>query len=177
MKFECINNQFVEISILGYECPLRKDSDRWEKNWLSVQFNVKDNKKNWNKTDPVITTFELQRLIDWLNTISENKAYKRTLSSGQVMEFKTIDFTERNLSFELINDFDSNIKQIKIIFRGEIKPINDTGTEFSKEFCFKEELDPIIEEAEYSIELNATNDQLKKYSEELEIELSKYPER
>jgi hypothetical protein len=47
---------------------------------------------------------------------------------------------------------------MKIIFMAEFNPVSAAGTE-------------------YSIELNATNKQLKKYAEQLEVELNKYPER
>jgi hypothetical protein len=67
-------------------------------------------------------------------------------------------FTEPNISFELLNDFDSNIKRMKINFMAEFNPMSKVGTE-------------------YSIELNATNKQLKRYAEELGIELNQYPER
>ncbi|MDR1220242.1 MAG: hypothetical protein LBK73_11640 [Treponema sp.] len=146
MKFECINNQFIELSVIGYQ--FSKITDEWNSNWLLVHINVKSNEKHWNKTDPAITTFELKWLIDWFKNISENKIEK----------YKRMDFTEPNISFELLNDFESNIKQIKINFMAEFNPISDVGTE-------------------YSIELNATNKQLKKYAEDLEIELNKYPER
>jgi hypothetical protein len=154
MRFECINNQFVELSILGYEFP--QITDEGDSNWLLVHINVKSYEKQrrkikqrlWSKTDPAITTFELKWLIDWFNYISENKIEK----------YKRMDFTEPNMSFELLNDFDSVVKRMKIIFMAEFNPISNVG-------------------AEYSIELNATNKQLKRYAEELESELIKYPER
>ena len=154
MRFECINNQFVELSILGYQ--FSEITDEWDSNWLLVHINVKSYIKQrkkleqifWNKTDPAITTFELKWLICWFKNISENKVEK----------YKRMDFTEPNISFELLNDFDSNIKRMRINFMAEFNPIFKMGTE-------------------YSIELNATNKQLKKYAEELEIELNQYPER
>jgi hypothetical protein len=67
MKFECINNQFVELSIQGYQFP--EITDEWDSNWLLVRIDVKLNKRHWNKTDPAITTFELKWLIDWFKNI------------------------------------------------------------------------------------------------------------
>jgi hypothetical protein len=147
MRFECINDQFVEFSILGYQFPEITDGDEWTRNWLLVHINVKSNEKQWDKTDPAITTFELKELIDWLINISENK----------IEEYELLMFTEPNISFELINNIESNKKNIKIHLAAEFKPI--------------------IDGQNYCIEFIATNDQLKNYVKELEIESKNYPER
>ncbi|MDR0443872.1 MAG: hypothetical protein LBH44_10740 [Treponema sp.] len=146
MKFDCINNQFVELKIIGYQFPEILD-DEWDSNWLNVYINVKSIKKYWNVTDPAITTFELRSLIYWLKNISENKIIKN----------RNMNFTEPNISFQLMNEFGSDIKRIKINFRMEFSPLKK-GTE-----C--------------DIELTANNTQLKNYAEKLEYELSEYPER
>jgi len=98
MRFDCINNQFVELSVLGYEFPEKTD-DEWDSNWLLIHINVVSNEKQWDITDPAITSFELKWLIDWINNISENKIEK----------YKWMDFTEPCISFELINNFDSRM--------------------------------------------------------------------
>jgi hypothetical protein len=146
MKFDCINNQFVELSIAGYEFP--EITDEWDSNWLFVHINVKSNENQWDKIHPAITTFELKWLIDWFKNISKNKIEK----------YKQMNFTEPNISFELINNFDSSVKNIKIHFVEEFNPITDVGID-------------------YCIEFNATNEQLRNYSKELKTELKKYPER
>jgi len=161
MRFDCINNQFVELSILGYEFPEITDkADEWNRNWLFVHINVKSNEKQWNKTHPSITTFELKRLIDWFRNISENISVK----------YSWIDFLEPNISFELTNNYDSNIKNIKIHLWAEFHPFVPT--------CANYRTDSATDAVpDYCIEFNATNEQLKNYANELEIELKKYPER
>ena len=146
MRFDCLNNQFVELSILGYE--FSEITNEWDSNWLLMHINVKSDEKQWNKTYPAITTFELKWLIDWLKNISDNK----------IVKYKWINFTEPNISFELINNYNSKIKNIKIHLMAEFNPLTDVGTD-------------------YCIEFNATNNQLKNISNELEIELKNFPER
>jgi hypothetical protein len=147
MIFECTNEQFVEIKILGYEFQ-KISNDEWDDNWLVIHINVKSTEKHWTATAPAITTFELKGLIDWIKNISNNKIEK----------YKKVDFTEPNISFELLNNFDSDVKQIKINFFLEFNPLSNMDTE-------------------YFVELIATNEELKKYANELEDELKKYPER
>ena len=146
MRFVCKNDQFVELRIIGYQFPEILD-DEWDSNWLMIFINVKLTKKHWKTTDPAITTFELRNLIDWFKNISDNRMEK----------YKNIDFTEPNISFELLNEFDSDIKRIKINFRLEFSPLKNGG--------------------EYSVEFEAENKQLKDYAEKLEDELNEYPER
>jgi hypothetical protein len=146
MKFICTNAQFVELKVLGYQFPKISNND--DDDWLVIYINVKSNKLHWNATDSAITTFELQMLINWFKNISNNKIEK----------YKRMDFMEPNLSFELLNNFDSNIKEININFAYEFSP--------PKEW-----------EKGYIVPFKATNEQLKIYAEELEQELAKYPER
>jgi len=105
MIFHCKNGQFVELKITGYQFPEILDDD-WDSNWLMVYINVKSTKKNWNTTDPAITTFELRSLIKWFKSISENK----------IVKYKEMNFTEPNISFILLNGFDSDKSRIKINF-------------------------------------------------------------
>jgi hypothetical protein len=149
MKFICEDDQFVELKILGYQFP-EILNDEWDSNWLIIFINAKSKDTLWNATDPSITTFEFKKLISWFENISNNNIEK----------FKIIDFTEPNLTFELLNNFNAEIKEIKIKFKLELNPKPYTN--------FDEE---------YSIKFRANNEIIKKYTEELKIELEKYPER
>jgi hypothetical protein len=149
MKILCENNQFIELKVLGYEFP-ENISDEWDSNWLIIYINVKTIEKHWNTACPVLTTFELKGLINWLENISKDK----------IDNYKSIFFTEPNLSFELLNDINSEIKEIKINFGAEFNPFSAMN---SNKECF--------------IIFKANNKEIKIYVEELRDELNKYPER
>jgi hypothetical protein len=137
MRFDGINNQYIELYCLGYDC--LETNDEWNSNWLSFQLNVISNRKRWKKTKPRIIPSELEWLIEWFINISENKIEKNIW----------MGFSEPFISFELINNFDSEIKIIIIHLTAEYKPIHD-------------------EETYYCLEFNATNEQLRNYAKELE---------
>ncbi|MEZ4805709.1 MAG: hypothetical protein R2852_09565 [Bacteroidia bacterium] len=68
-------------------------------------------------------------------------------------------FTEPNLSFELLTDFDSDKKMFRIKFDLESRPQSAT------------------DDKEYFVDVVADNLELKRISTELKNELNKYPER
>jgi hypothetical protein len=61
------NNQgdSFEIQILGYQFP-NMPEDEWDSNWLQIQLTVVLGQRAWTVTDPLLTTFEVERLADWL---------------------------------------------------------------------------------------------------------------
>ena len=154
MRFECINEQYVELKIIGYEYPkITDDPFGYDSNWLMVYINAKSAKKHWEAVDPAFLSFELKELIDWLNYLSENR-----MAEEKYGEDKSCRFCEPCLAFKLMNNYDSKIKKIKIIFGAEFHPQKNM-------------------ERDYSITFMATNERLKYYANELEYELQKYPIR
>jgi hypothetical protein len=149
MKFTCEDEQFIELKILGYEFP-EITNDEWDSNWLNIFINAKSNDKHWKASHPSITTFEFNELINWFENISNNKSVKN----------KIIEFTEPNLSFELLNDFNSEMKEINIIFGLELSPIR-----------------PVNYKEKYYIKFRVNNEKIKEYVEELKNEVKKYPKR
>ena len=58
-----------ELSIEGYQFPDTLDN-RWDSNWLFVRGHVRCSTGAWTFRDPCLTTFELQELADWLDSIA-----------------------------------------------------------------------------------------------------------
>lgn len=148
MTFTGIDNQTVELKITNYQYPDINDGD-WDGNWLNIYLNVKSKKGHWQTVDPSLTTWEVQSLIDWFDTLSQNAR----------PEYVDMGFTEPNLSFELLTDFDSDKKTFRIKFDLESRPQSAT------------------DDKEYFLDVIADNSELKRISTELKNELSKYPER
>jgi len=148
MTFTGIDNQTVELKIANYQYPDINDGD-WDGNWLNIYLNVKSKVGNWQTVDPSLTTWEVRELINWLETLSKNSR----------PEYIDMSFTEPNLKFELLNDFNADKKTFKIKFNLESRPQSAT------------------DDKEYFVDVVADNSELKRLSTELKSELSKYPER
>lgn len=148
MTFFGLDNQTVELKITNYQYPDISDGD-WDGNWLNIFLNVKSKVGHWQTVDPSLTTWEVQSLIDWFDTLSKNLN----------PEHMDMGFTEPNLSFELLNKFDSDKKTFRIKFNLESRPKSAT------------------DDNEYFVDVIADNLELKRLSTELKNELNKYPER
>ena len=143
-----INNQTVEIKISNYQFPSETDDD-WDKNWLNIYLKVKSDVGNWQTIDPSLTTWEVNELINWFNTLSKDR----------LPEYRQLRFTEPNLSFELLDSNRKSLKMFRINFRLELRPQSAK------------------EDKEYFVDCLVDNQELRQISDELKIELDKYPVR
>lgn len=143
-----IDNQLLELKITNYEFPDNKNGD-WDSNWLNIYIKVNSKLGNWQTTDPSLSTWEVKKLIAWFNDLSQNKK----------PENARLDFTEPNFTFELKNSSTDQLKSIIVYFDLESRP--------------KSASDNI----EYYIEILCDNNELKRIASELQLELSKYPEK
>lgn len=148
MTFNGIDNQTVELKITNYQYPDINDGD-WDGNWLNIYLNVKSKVGHWQTVDPSLTTWEVQELINWFDTLSKNSR----------PEYTEVGFTEPNLSFELLNDFGADNKTVRIKFNLESRPQSAT------------------DDKQYFVDIVTDNIELMRISTELKNELDKYPER
>ena len=148
MIIKAVNNQIVEIRLLGYQFPHSLDKE-WDGNWLNLYFKIESQVGNWQTTDPSLTTWEIQLLIDWLNELADNKQPK----------FIELGFTEQNLSFKLQNDYTAINKIIRVKFDHGLRPYSAK------------------EEKEYFVDFEADNFTLKMKAGELASELERFPIR
>lgn len=82
----------LSIGVERYQFPEITDDD-WDSNWLIINGNAVLDGKSWSFRDPCLTTFEVERLADWLEQVS---------SGGDAKAF--CGFTEPNLDFERVSD-------------------------------------------------------------------------
>jgi hypothetical protein len=147
MIFNGTNNQTVEFQILNYQFPEINDGD-WDGNWLLIYLDVKSDLGNWQTTDPSLTTWDMQYLIDWF----------LSLSSDKELEENPLVFVEPNLKFWFIRT-ENGKKKVKIKFDLESRP--KSADDHTK----------------YFVDCEWTNEELKCIATELSTELKKYPER
>ncbi len=148
MIFTGLDNQTVEFVITNYEFPNNTEGD-WDGNWLNIYLKVKSKVGDWQTIDPSLTTWEVQELIDWFETFS---------TSGQT-EYLKLQFTEPNLSFELVESKGKTHKMFRIMFNLESRPKSAEN------------------DKEYFVDFSADSQELKRIADELRMELDKYPER
>lgn len=148
MEFRGVDNQTVELKITNYQFPKSLDRD-WDGNWLNIFIKVDSKVGKWQTIDPSLTTWEVQELINWFTDLSNDLKPK----------WIDMEFTEPNLSFYLLNDFNLSKKQIRIKFDLECRPKSAK------------------EDKEYFVDFEFNNSDLKKISSDLMAELKKYPIR
>ena len=146
MIFYGIDNQIVDFRITNYE--FLESSDEYDKNWLLIYLQVKSKLGNWQTTDPSLLTWEVGELIDWFNTLLQNRQ----------PNYINLNFTEPNLSLELLENVSETAK-FRIKFDSESKPQSAK------------------ENNEYYVDCLADNLELKRIVNELEKELEKFPQR
>lgn len=148
MIFKGIDNQTVEFRITNYQYPEIKNGD-WDGNWLNIYLKVTSNCGNWKTVDPSLTTWEVQGLIEWFETLSKNER----------LEHLERDFTEPNLSFELLGNQGNDLKTFRIKFNLESRP------------------ESACDDKQYYVDCIADNEELNRIMNDLRIELGRYPKR
>lgn len=148
MIFAGIENQIVEFRITNYQFPENTKGD-WDSNWLNIYLRVDCKLGKWQVTDPSLTTWEIQEIIEWFDQ----------LANFREPNYKLMSFTEPNLSFELLNKFSDNILHIRMKFDLELRPMSAP------------------DDYEYFMDLSMDRNAIHGIISGLKLELQKYPER
>jgi hypothetical protein len=82
----------LRIGVERYQFPEITD-EHWDSNWLMITGDAVLDGKSWSFRDPCLTTFEMERLANWLDQVSSGK-----------VEQAFCGFTEPNLDFEQVSD-------------------------------------------------------------------------
>jgi hypothetical protein len=148
MLFTGVDNQTVELRIVNYQFPKINDGT-WDANWLNIHLIVKSSVGNWETVDACLITWEVHSLITWLDQLSNNKS---PIDSE-------MNFTEPNISFQLLNEYNSEKKTFRIKFDLDCRPRSAT------------------DDKEYYVDIIADSQELERLALELKKELAKFPER
>ena len=148
MKFNCEDNQTVELKIHNYQFPDSLDKE-YDGNWLNIYLKVESKVGHWQTIDPSLLTWDITELIKW---------FRRLVYIDKTIT-KEKEFIEPNISFYLLNELTDQEKIIKIKFDLESRPKSAK------------------EEIEYSVIFIADKTELERIAYELETELQKFPER
>jgi len=148
MIFKGVEDQTVELIITNYQYPEIKVGG-WDGNWLNIYLKIKSKCGHWQTVDPSMTTWEFQGLINWFETLSRDEQ----------VEHLEKNFTEPNLSFELLDNKNNASKLFRIKFDLESRPESAT------------------DDKEYFVDCIADNEELIRITNDLRIELEKFPAR
>lgn len=71
MKLEGINGEHMTVKLVGYQFP--EISTGWDGNWVLADVRVNDPRGNWAFVDPCLTTWEVERLAQWIDDIAAGR--------------------------------------------------------------------------------------------------------
>lgn len=121
MKLNSSNGNSFKLEIVGYEFPNIKD-DYYDSNWLMIQIDVISSQGIWNATFPALLTFEVEQLVNWLN--SSDSIKNNPQGCG---------FIEPCLDFQFTSKADGQLF-LNIQFGNEMSPNWAPSNEFEIEF-------------------------------------------
>ncbi len=138
-----------ELKIVSYQFPYIKN-DEYDSNWLNIKIKVKGLQRAWEATDPMLLTFEVTQLVEWLEGILNNKKKDK------------LEFLEPNLKFVKIKKSDDKA-HIRIYFELEARP--------------KWAHSNIAGQEDLYLDLNPTRENTRKAIANLKNQLKKFPIR
>ena len=101
-------NISFELNIAGYQFPAEETAD-YDSNWLVMKGVVVHPRGNWQFLDPLLLTYEVSRLADWLDALDQMPNSESTLA-----------FIEPNLEFALLTSAETSV--LRIAFALESRP-------------------------------------------------------
>lgn len=125
MKLNSSNGNSFQLKIVGYEFPDIKD-DYDDSNWLMIQIDVTSSKNTWNATFPSLSTFEVEQLVNWLNSTDSIKDNPQGLG-----------FIEPCLDFQFSTDPDGQ-QLLNVFCMNEMSPNRQQGNTSKIEFPVSE---------------------------------------
>jgi|GEM_PF-6503782 len=75
MVINDLHGTTFQLKILGYQSPnVPIDSNRWDLNWLMIGISIQTPSSRLEFSDPALLTWEVQRLIEWMESIGRGVA-------------------------------------------------------------------------------------------------------
>ena len=129
MIFNSIDNQTIEFEITNYEFP-DKWGEAYDSNWLMVSLKVNSKFGKWDVINPILTTFELEELIDWFYALADNHLEEGALCA----------FIEPCLGFKVLSNSSREFKHIRIFLSHSCTPRWMLKDHFFLDFSFNKAL-------------------------------------
>lgn len=105
-----------QLDLDGYQYP-EVTNQAYDSDWLFVTIRVDERRGRWSSTQPILLTWEVARLADWLEAIADGQPQRRDgrpVSAG-------VSFLEPNLRFAVIDGRETGVP-IRIVFEHESRP-------------------------------------------------------
>jgi hypothetical protein len=137
----------LELELVGYQFGV-PEKDRHDRNWLQVRIEAMHDGARWKATNPVLLTWEVAELAQWLEDVA----------AGKLVE-DSPDFIEPNLRFEFLEV----PPRLRVYFELEFRPnwMRAEGAPMDDFWC------------EFPME----PDQLRVAAASLRAQLARFPQR
>ncbi|WP_438503489.1 WapI family immunity protein [Deinococcus alpinitundrae] len=87
----------VELSVEDYQFPHIQDEE-WDADWVFIRLQLQVGEHQWERTDPALTTFELENLAAWLQEVAQHADVFGSWKHNRLST--ACFFTEPNLTFK-----------------------------------------------------------------------------
>jgi hypothetical protein len=138
----------LELEPIGYQSG--NATNEWDANWLLVRIRAKDARREWSATDPAFLTWELRSLVSWLHGLADGERDRARAFGG----------IEPCLKFEA--DGSGDATRLRVRFQLEFLPP-------TREWWNAE--------AKAWIDFQPGAEGLRRFADELEAELVRFPTR
>jgi hypothetical protein len=145
----------LHLHVLSYEFP-QADSE-WDANWLNVRIDVADGSRNWTATAPAFLHHEIVDLVEWL----------RALADGTLRMFERWGALEP--LFEVEAEGAGEAVLLRALFSHEFHP--SFLSWYQADGATDEYLDQVL------VEFAPGALGLRRFADELEQELERFPRR
>lgn len=155
----------AELTVLGYQFPEITDV-AWDSDWLFLRFWLQWGEHRWERIDPVLTTFELERLALWLLEVAQHANVFGCWTRERLSTLCT--FTEPNVAFGAYSGHPTGYPvTLRIYLTAELLP------------PFKALLptSPLSDGSEVWMEFGVDETQLRVLAEQLQRDLERFPVR
>jgi hypothetical protein len=140
MKLTNLDGSSFSLDIIGYQYPDHND-EYWDSNWLNIRIHAQLSERSWSVIDPCLTTFEVQRLIDWFRIQSQKGDDRNQLN-----------FTEPTLQFEFVIDHAGN-QNLRVNYRHHVSKTRAGVENISIDFPVNQvSFSEVIEELESQLQ-------------------------
>lgn len=170
-----------ELQIAGYEF-IDNPLDEYDYNWLQITVSIQGFEQAWQCTAASLLTWEVQKLINWLQTIEKelhnpipynlnddwDYPVFHDTDNFEASDYNVLEFTESDIAFEKWDaqddHLDSNLPHccLKIILNKSLQP------EWAQA---QNKYQPL------TIELEVNTEQLLEATQSLQSQLNKFPPR
>lgn len=160
----------LSLSVVGYQFP-HLATEQYDSDWLNIQLELRCGDLHWQRIDPALLTYEIERLCRWLDEAARNAALFGDWQMPNSPLWTEENFIEPNLAFRLESNGESEHPfKLRVYLAAEfLPPFKAQLPHFT--------LDDTEEVSQVWLDFRASRGDLERLSQELRSGLQKFPIR